>query len=535
MTSDRSPTEDTEGLKKRVTKTAGFVGLATLLSRITGFLRDMVIAHFFGAREVADAFFIAFRIPNLLRRYTAEGALTAAMVPVFSEKLRKDRPGAFRLGRNLLTLMTMVLVVVVVIGMVATSLVVMVIAPGFMDDPKLFGLTVDLTWIMFPYILLISLASALMGMSNSMGRFFVPATAPVLLNLSIILSAYLLRDMFERPVMSLAAGVLIGGVAQLALQYSQIVKLGFVYKPLFDFKDKDTLRIGTLMIPAAIGMAAVEISLLIDTILASFLPEGSVSYLYYANRVVQLPMGIFGAAVSLATLPAMSLEVDDNGAVGRLVDIFSHALRITMLVSIPSMVGIILLADPITNLLFERGQFDHVARAGSVYALVMLAIGLPAFSLIRVAANAFYAMKDTATPAKVAGWCLLLKFATSLALIGPMAHGGLALSTSLASTANILILVWLLRRRLGSIDGGRIIRSTLKMVGAVIVMGSVTLLYQWAFYSLEDSLLIKSIHMALMIGLSAGAYFAALAIIGCQEITEFWGMVRGRLARRRSL
>ncbi|MDH5508970.1 MAG: murein biosynthesis integral membrane protein MurJ [Nitrospinota bacterium] len=533
MTSDGSTREDVDGLKRHVTKTAGHVGLATLLSRITGFIRDMVIAHYFGAREIADAFFIAFRIPNLLRRYTAEGALTAAMVPVFSEKLRKNREEAFRLGRNLLTLMSMTLVVIVVLGMVVTSLVVMVIAPGFYDNPEQFGLTVDLTRIMFPYILLISLASALMGMSNSMGRFFIPATAPVLLNISIILCALGLRDLFERPVMSLAVGVLIGGVAQLALQYSQIVKLGFKYTPLVDFNDKDALRVGALMVPAAIGMAAVEINLLIDTIMASFLVKGSVSYLYYANRVVQLPMGIFGAAVSLATLPAMSKEISADGAVGRLVDIFSHALRITMLVSIPSMVGIILLADPITNLLFERGEFDQAARIGSAYALVMLAVGLPAFSLIRVAANAFYSMKDTATPAKVAGWCLLIKLATSLALIGPMSYAGLALSTSITAIANISILVWILRRRLGRVDGGKIVRSTIMMGAAAIVMGLVTVVYAWAFYSLEAAAFAKALHMALMIGLSAGAYFALLWALGSEEVEELGAMVWSKLAGRR--
>jgi len=534
MTSEPGRSEDAARLRKSVTKAAGSVGLATMFSRVTGFLRDMLIAHLFGAKEVADAFFMAFRIPNLLRRFTAEGALTAAMVPVFTQKLAHSRQEAFDLARNLLTIMAAAISALVVLGMIFMSLIIMVIAPGFYSEPEKFALTVDLSRLMFPYLLLISMAAALMAMANSMGKFFIPALAPVLLNISIILCAFLTHNMFAAPVTSLAVGVLVGGVLQLAMQYHQAMKLGFSYRPKFDLRDKDTRKIGSLMVPAALGVAAVEINLIVDSMLASLLPPGSVSYLYYGIRVVQLPMGVFGAAMSLATLPAMSGQVTADGSKGRLVDIFSHAARISFLVSIPAAAGLILLSAPITNLLFERGQFDQAARDGAAYAMSMFAIGLPGLNGIRIVANVFYSLKDTATPAKVAGWCVLANIALSLALIGPMAHGGLALATSLASFINIAVLVWLLRKRVGLLDGRRITLATFKIILASSLMGAAAWVYCHFFYNYSAPFLHRAFHLSAAITMAMVVYFAALRLMRSEEVAELWQMAQARLARRKT-
>jgi putative peptidoglycan lipid II flippase len=534
MADNQAHREESDRLKRGVTKAAGSVGLATFLSRISGFLRDMVIAHFFGARDVADAFFMAFRIPNLLRRYTAEGALTAAWVPVFSGKLAKNREEAFLLARNVLTFLAVSLTVVTIVGMVLAPQLVRVLAPGFHADPAKFQLTVELTRMMLPFIIFISLAAALLGMANSMGSYFIPAAAPVLLNLSVITCAYIFQGYFASPVKSLAVGVLLGGAAQLVVQYFHLFRLGFSYKPSLNHRDKDTIRVGTLMAPAALGMAAVEINMLVDSVLASFLPPGSVSFLYYGNRVVAMPTGIFGGAFGLATLPAMSGQVSEDGSVGRLVDIFSHSLRITLLISIPAMVGLIILSGPITNLLFERGQFDQTARFGSAYAMAMYAIGLPAFTGIRVVANAFYSMKDTATPAKVGAWCVVANLALCLSLVGSMAHGGLALATSLAAIINISSLVYMLRRRLGRIDGRKTLNSMMKITVSSVFMGALAWAYSGAFYSYTDHTAIKALHMGAIIILSLLAYFAILKAIKCEETDELWEMVRSKISRIRA-
>ena len=305
---------DLKGGKERITKAAGAFGLATLFSRILGFARDMLIADLFGAKASADAFFVAFRIPNLLRRLTAEGAMTAAFVPVFtSVKSKEGILQAFRLTSNILSIMAVVLAVVVSAGVIFADYIVWAIAPGFTGDADLFELTTLLTRIMIPYLLLISLAAILMGALNAMGTFFVPALAPALLNVAIITCAIAFHDTFDEPAISLAIGVMVGGLFQLLIQLPPIIKKGFRYIPSFNIKDPATKRVGLLLIPGAMGMAVAEVNIFVDTLLASLLPEGSVSYLYYGNRITQFPLGIFGVAIGVAALPSMSSAVVEGG------------------------------------------------------------------------------------------------------------------------------------------------------------------------------------------------------------------------------
>lgn len=529
MTTDSPSPTPANSSKQHLTRAAGSVGLATLISRLFGYIRDMIIADLFGARAAADAFFVAFRIPNLLRRFTAEGALTAAFIPVYTEALERDgRLGAFPIISNLLTILTAILAILTAGGVIFAPWIVKLIAPGFTHDQDIYELTTLLTRIMFPYLLVISIAATLMAALNSMGRFFIPAIAPALLNISIIACALLLYDMFDEPVMALAVGVVIGGALQMAVQIPSLIRLGYRYIPSFDLKDAATRKIATLMIPAAFGMAVAEINVFVDTVLASLLPEGSISYLFYGNRLVQFPLGVFGVAVGIAALPTMSAEVAKGNA-GKLVELLSHSMRLILFVSVPSTIGLIILADPIINTLFERGRFDETARAGAALALTLYAVGLVAFAGVKVTVSAFYSLQDTSTPTRVAAWCMALNVALNLLLMGPLQHGGLALATSIASMANILALLWLLRKRLGSIDGYNIARSGAVMLTASVIMGGAVFGYTAQFYRYSDVLTTKAFHLFSAIGIGILVYMGFTLIFGSPEARSVKNRVLGKI------
>src|SRR5512136_1328741 len=291
----------------RVVRAAGVVGMATMLSRVFGFLRDMIVAGLFGAGLTTDAFFVAFRIPNLLRRLLAEGSLTVSFVPVFTEYLRnKTREEALELADITFTALSIILVAVSLLGVLFSPLIVTVMAPGFARMPAQYELAVFLTRLMFPYILLISLVALCMGILNSLRHFAAPALSPVVLNVAMILAALTLRGFFREPVVALAVGVMAGGVLQLAMQWPFLVRMGVRLKPNFNFHHPGIRRIGILLVPAAFGAAIYQINIFISTILASLLASGSVSYLYYADRVVELPLGVFAIAIGTATLPSSS-------------------------------------------------------------------------------------------------------------------------------------------------------------------------------------------------------------------------------------
>lgn len=515
--------------KDRLTRAAGSVSLATLISRILGFVRDMIIADLFGARAAADAFFVAFRIPNLLRRFTAEGALTAAFVPVYSETLERDgKPAAFALACNLLSLLTAFLVALTAAGMIWAPWVVAAIAPGFTYDPETYELTTQLTRLMFPFLPMVSITAVMMAMLNSMGRFFVPAIAPAALNVCIILCALAFSGRLDEPTMSLAIGVLAGGLAQMIIQLAPLIKMGWRFIPSFNVRDVATRNIGRLMVPAAMGMAVVEINVLVDTLLASLLPEGSVSYLYYGNRVVQFPLGVFGVAVGIAALPTMSAEAA-RGRTARITELVSHALRLTLFISVPSTIGLLVLSGPICNVLFERGEFDEAARIGSAYALAFYAVGLVAFSGVKAVVAAFYALKDTATPTRVASWCMALNVALNLALMGPLKHGGLALATSISSIVNLTALLWLLGGRLGSVEGGRILRSFLVMLASSVVMGAAVYGYAHVFFDYAAPTPLRAFHLCAAIAAGVCVYYAIMMALGSGEARTMYDRLKKRL------
>ncbi len=450
-------------------KAAWVVGLATLLSRIFGFIRDMVVAGFFGAGLSADSFFVAFRIPNLLRSLFAEGSLTIAFIPVFTGYLKKSKTQAVEFAGIAFTLLSIILVAVSLVGILLAPWIVRIIAPGFADIPDKYALTVFLTRLMFPYIIFISLVALCMGILNSFRHFAAPALAPVILNISIIAAAFLLKDYFYTPVLSLAVGVLAGGVLQLAMQFPFLIKVGARLKPNFHFDHPGIKKIGGLMLPALFGAAVYQASIFINTILASFLPEGSVSYLYYADRVVQLPLGVFAIAVGTASLPSFSEQMVGGNYEG-LKNTISFSLRLILFVTIPAAVALIALRVPIISVLFQRGKFDAVSTVFTAQALLYYAVGLWAFSCIRIIVSAFYAMQDTRTPVKIAIAALLVNVIMSVILMFPLKHGGLALATSIASAVNFILLAVILKRKVGTFIGKNFWLSIFKTTLASVIM-----------------------------------------------------------------
>jgi len=455
---------------ERITRAAGVVGAATLLSRILGFVRDVVIAYFFGSGMSADAFFVAFRIPNLLRRLFAEGALSVAFIPVFTEYLKqKSREEALRMARAVFTPLGLSLLLITALGIIFAPGVVWVIAPGFTDDIEKFQLTVNLTRICFPYIFFIGLVAICMGVLNSMRHFAAPALAPVLLNISMIGCVLVWVRWWENPIYALALGVFVGGVAQLALQVPYMKTRGFSFRPYFNFSHPALRKIILLMGPAALGSAVYQLNILVSTLLASLLPQGSVSYLYYADRLVQFPLGVFALALGTAALPSMSRHTAIGDMEG-LVETFSHALRLVIFITLPAMVGLMILGHPIVEILFQRGAFGEFSTRMTTMALLYYSMGLWAFSSIRILVSAFYAMQDTKTPVQMASISFGANIIFCLILMVPLKHGGLALATSLSSILNLILLVIVLKKKLGRLDGRRILHSVIKIGCASLVM-----------------------------------------------------------------
>ena len=529
-----SQPEEKSRENEKVARAAGVVGLATMLSRVFGFIRDMVVAGFFGAGLVTDAFFVAFRIPNLLRRLLAEGSLTVSFVPVFTEYLKKrSRQEALELADVVFTSLSVVLVVVSIAGVLFAPFIVAVMAPGFVKHDAQYELTVLLTRFMFPYIFFISLVALCMGILNSLRHFAAPALSPVVLNISMILAAVLLRDFFSEHVFSLAVGVMVGGVLQLAMQWPFLLKMGVRLRLNFRFRHPGLKRIGLLMMPAAFGAAIYQINVFIGTVLASLLPKGSVSYLYYADRIVELPLGVFAIAVGTAALPSFSDQVA-RGEFGDFKKTISFSLRLILFITVPATVALLALREPILSVLFQRGAFDAAATVKTAEALLYYTLGLWAFSVIRVIVSAFYSLQDTKMPMKAAIVALIVNVAASIMLMGPMRHGGLALATSLASAVNVFVLGIVLKKRIGSYLNRDFYRSLCKVSAASLVMWLSILLVEtiipWRIAGPLDQRLLF-LTMSVMSGLTT--YFAASWALKCPEMVMVIRTVKAKLRGKR--
>jgi putative peptidoglycan lipid II flippase len=437
--------------KGKITRAAGVIGGYTLLSRILGFARDVIIAALFGAGMASDAFFVAFRIPNTFRRLFAEGSLTISFIPVFTETYkRKSKGEAFQIASTAMSVLVVTLVCLTIGGILFAPLIIRLITPGFVLSQEKFQLTVLLTRIMFPYIFFISLVALFMGILNSLGHFGAPAFAPSLFNLSMITSALLLSTHLERPVIGLAVGVLAGGCLQLFLQIPFLLRRGFFFRFRFDLGHPAIRRMVTMLLPAIFGSAVYQINLFVTQIFASLLQEGSVSYLWYADRLVQFPLGVFAIAISTAVLPAMSRQSADRNMEG-LKESLSYAFRLVSFIMLPATAGLIVLREPIISVLFQRGSFDHMATVQTARALFFYSVGLWAIACARIVAPTFYSLKDTVTPVKAAIVSLVVNIFLSMVLMIPLKHGGLALSISISSGLNLILLLYFLRKKIGGL------------------------------------------------------------------------------------
>ncbi|OGQ01387.1 MAG: murein biosynthesis integral membrane protein MurJ [Deltaproteobacteria bacterium RBG_19FT_COMBO_46_12] len=455
----------------KITKAATTIGMGTLLSRILGFFRDMVIAHFFGAGMVADAFFVAFRIPNLWRRLVGEGSMTISFIPVYTEYLTQRSEEETRQVTHIaFTIAGVILLILTLLGIFFSPILIQVIAPGFIQIPEKFQLTVTLNQIIFPYLFFMGLFALCMGILNSHRHFFAPAIAPIFLNISIIVSVFLFYHTFKIPVMTLALGVVAGGVTQFLFQIPFLWKKRITFRLNFNFRHPAIKRIGLLMVPGMIGTAVYQLNVFIDTIFASFLPSGSVSYLFFADRLMEFPLGIFAIAIGMASLPSLS-GLAAQGKMEELKETLSFAFRLVSFISVPAMVGLIALKTPIVNLLFQRGLFDASATEKTAFALLFYSVGLWAIAGARTIVPAFYSLQDTWTPLKIALICLGTNVILIAIFISPLKHGGLALATSLSSTLNLILLFWKLNSRLGKIDMRKNIKSFLKDVFCSLPMG----------------------------------------------------------------
>ncbi len=464
-----------------VVQAVGRIGLATLASRILGFVRDVVVARAFGAGPVTDAFFVAFRIPNLFRRLLAEGALSTAFIPVFTEYLSaRPRDEFNRMVRAVAGALLLTLCLVAALGALLAPWIVGAMAPGFSAAPDQLGLATTLTRLMFPYLIFVGLAALAMGVLNVHHRFFTSALGPAILNVGMIAAVLALAPHFRVPVLALAVGVLVGGLGQLAIQLPEARHLGVPLFPSGEFSHPALRRVARLLGPAVFGLAAVQLNVFVNTLLASLLPGGSISFLYYADRVVEFPLGVFGIAVATAALPPMAAQAARRDLAG-LARTLNFALRLSCFVAIPASVGLWLLREPITRLLFERGRFGPEDTQATAWALGFYALGLTAFSAVRIAAQALYALEDPRTPVRVGIVAVGLNVAFALALMGPLKHGGLALASSASAAFNLLALLWYLRRRLGPLGGHRILASLWRMGVATGVMAAWCGLLLWGW------------------------------------------------------
>ncbi|WP_420065648.1 murein biosynthesis integral membrane protein MurJ [Pectobacterium colocasium] len=496
-------------------KSLAAVSSMTMLSRILGFVRDAIVARIFGAGMATDAFFVAFKLPNLLRRIFAEGAFSQAFVPILAEYKSQQGDEATRTFLAYVSgMLTLILALVTVAGMVAAPWVIMVTAPGFAATPERFELTSGLLRVTFPYILLISLTSMVGSVLNTWNRFSVPAFAPTLLNVSMIGFSLFAAPYFNPPVMALAWAVLVGGLLQLGYQLPHLKKIGMLVLPRLKWREPSVWRVMKLMGPAVLGVSVSQISLIINTIFASFLSEGAVSWMYYADRLMEFPSGVLGVALGTILLPSLakSFASGNHDEYSRLMD---WGLRLCFLLALPSAVALGILAQPLTVSLFQYGKFSAFDALMTQRALIAYSVGLMGLIVVKVLVPGFYSRQDIKTPVKIAIVTLILTQVMNLIFIGPLQHAGLALSIGLASCLNAGLLYWQLRKQdiFQPQPGWK--GFLVRLLVAVIVMSLVLLGMLWWMPAWDDgNMTMRILRLLLVVVAGAGAYFATLALLG---------------------
>lgn len=508
------------------------VGGLTMVSRILGFVRDVLIAAVLGAGPVADAFFVAFRLPNFFRRLFAEGAFNAAFIPLFTRRLEEGGTEHARIfAEHILSIFVIALLVLVTLLQIFMPLAMLGFAPGFSTDPEKFDLAVEFARIAFPYLLFISLVSQFGGVLNSLNRFAAAAATPIILNLTLIAALLALGPVLETPGHALAWGAFGAGVIQFLWLVWACRRAGMAFRLPRPRLSPDVRRFLKLLLPGALGAGVLQINTLVGTILASLLPTGAVSYLYYADRVHQLPLGVIGIAVGTALLPLLTRQLrsgDDMGA----EDSMNRAIEFALLMTVPATAALIAIPEPIVAALFERGAFDADATVATAYALIAYAAGLPAYVLIKVLAPGFFAREDTVTPVRIATAAVVANILISLALMQPLGHVGLALATALAAWLNAgWLCVALVRRGHLTFDdrvkarAGRIVIASLIMTAALV--GGASLLES----PLAGGEMERGSALAALVLVGVAVYAVAVFLVRAADLNDLRGMVRRRTKR----
>ncbi len=514
----------------QVARPAGTIAFFTFLSRILGLVRDMVVAYTFGAAAHADAFFVAFRIPNMLRRMVAEGAFTASFLPVYVDYLENRDPAeAGRVVDIVFTLLSIILLCVTVLGVVFSPWIISLFAPGFLESPEKFELAVSLNRILFPYLFFVSLVALCMGVLNAHGHFAAPAASPILLNVCMISGALFLSRRCDPPIYGLAFGVIAGGLFQLLLQVPALTAKGLRFRFDLSFRHPAVNRIGRLFLPAAFGAAVYQLNLFVGNLLASFLPGGSISYLWYATRLLEFPLGVFGVALATAAFPSLSKESSRKDSI-RFLEILEETLALITFVTVPAMIGLVVLRMPIVEVLFQRGAFDAFTTRQTADALFFYCLGMWPIAAGRVVVSAFYSVQDTRTPVRLSLVAFVANVVLSLLLMGPMRHCGLALANSLSSLLNAAMLFFCLHGRLGAWGLGWVRNSGLKVAAAGMVMGAgLALLLSLTGWPTEGPFVAKCLRLALWILSGGGLYLLSCWLLNVRELSLLIGALRRRL------
>ncbi len=521
------------GLSQRhigqIVSAASIVSAATLVSRLLGFVRDMGLAWLFGAGLTADAFFVAYRIPSTLRELLGEGALSAAVIPTFTRTAtREGRAAAWDLASAVLGTLMLVLAAVSLTGVLLAPWIVRVLAPGFAGVPGKLLLTVQLLRVMFPYIFLVGLAALLMAILNALGHFGAPALSPIVLNICLIGGILWVAPHFSHPALVVGLAVLVGGMGQLLVQVPAAVALGWRLRPRLALADPRVRQIGRLMAPGVAGLAVTQINVVVATLLASYLAQGSVAALTYAFRLVQFPIGVVGVAIATGALPVMAASMARQ-AVGELKEALQSSLRLAWFLALPAMVGLILFRLPILHLLFERGAFTRPVTLLTAEILMGYTVGLGFYVGNRILTPAFYAMQDTWTPVSSGMVAVGVNILAGIALMGPLGAAGLAVATAMASGGNFVLLFLRLRRRIGRLGGRAMLRGGGKVALACLPMAAWSLLAQqwWDVLAVPGSIPgagLLFVEMAAAVGIFA----ASAGALRCEEFKWTLDLLRLR-------
>lgn len=532
-----------------IVRSAGVVSASVLFSRVTGLIREVVFAKYFGAGMVFDAFLAAFRIPNLARDLLAEGALSSAFVATFSRYLAtKSEEDAYRLSNRLATVLVPLLAFVCCLGIVFAPQLVDLMFPGFSEVPGKRGLTVKLARIMIPFLVFIALAAKAMGVLNAKGVFGVPALASAFFNITSLAAGLTLGFAVGpllgiKPIVGMAIGTLLGGVVQYGCQWPSLRKIGLRFRPDFELSDPGLRHMLLLMGPAVIGAAAVQINVVVNSIFASQITDsvgnvmdGPVSWLGYAFRFMQLPLGLFGVAIASATLPAISQSAG-HGRINEFRDTLSRSLGLVFLLTIPSAVGLTILSESLVGVVFQRGEFSAIDTEQTAEALSFYCLGLAGYAAIKVLTPAYYALGDVRIPMIAGITAIFLNYSLNWAFVRVLGwgHGGLAFSTSLVAIFNFLILFWMMKVKLGGIHGRRLTWSVLKIVTASALMGANCWLSSTAVqYAIGGSSMARLVDLALSVPLGLTVLYGTCRFLRVQELDAAQEAVVGRLRDRKN-